>query len=194
MAEHVRRPAGRRAVDGVDLPDRAAGDDRLHLLVVLAVAVLMADDRLHAGLVERLLDRQPFGARHRDRLLERDQLRADFDADLDERQPHVRRRAEAEDVRLHLRGQRARHRCSSSRRRASPPRRPAASGSLLLMPDQLEARIGGERRGMVHAALAHARRRRRDRRIITSPPCPTRGLWRRRSPLRRRSAPDTSAG
>ena len=76
------------------------------LRVVLAVAVLVADDRLDARAVERLLDREPFRARHRDRLLERDELRAALDPELDERQPDVGRRAEAEDVGLHLAGER----------------------------------------------------------------------------------------
>ncbi len=63
-----------RAVDGVDAAERAAGDDLLHLLVVLAVAVLVADDGLHAARLEQVADLEALGAGQRDRLLEGDQL------------------------------------------------------------------------------------------------------------------------
>src|SRR5262245_34099656 len=100
MAEHVRGPPGRRAVNGVHLSDRSTRDDRLHLLIVITVAMLMADDRLHAGRVECALDRYTFVAGHGDGLLEGDQLRAALDSKLDERQPDAGRCAEAEDVRF----------------------------------------------------------------------------------------------
>jgi hypothetical protein len=72
---------------------------------VLAVPVLVADDRFDARGVERLLDREPLRAGHRHRLLECDELRPASDPELDEREAHAGRRAEAEDVGLHLTGE-----------------------------------------------------------------------------------------
>ena len=56
MTQHVRRPAGGGAVNRVNFSERAAGHDLLHLLVMLAVTMLVADDGLRPGLVERLPD------------------------------------------------------------------------------------------------------------------------------------------
>src|SRR6476646_203177 len=155
MTEHVRRPSSGSAVHGPDLTDRAAGDDFLHSRVVLAVPVLVADDRLDARALERLFDREPLRAAHRHRLLECDELRPASDPELDERQSYAGRRAEAEDVGLHLAGERRRigtrpDRSELRGRGGQPLWIPAADAG------QLEPGIGSERRGMVHAALAHA--------------------------------------
>ena len=62
--------------------------------------MLMADDSLDAGRVERTLDRDPFVAGHGDGLLEGDQPGAALNSKLDERPPDVGRCAETEDVRF----------------------------------------------------------------------------------------------
>ena len=162
VAQHVRRPAGRRAVHRVNLADRAARDDRLHFLVVLAVAVLMADHRLHAGRVERLLDRRALRrSTSRPASRTRSASRRLSIPSFDERQPHVGGRAEAEDVRLYLRGQRLRHPCSSS----PPPSLAAAASSRFWIPARRSqpARSGGWRRTPWHGACraCPCRRRRR---------------------------------
>ena len=155
VREHVGHPAGGAAIDGVDAAQRAAGDDLLHLLVVLAVAMLVADDGLRARLLEQVADGEQLGAGQRDRLLEGDQLRAALDRRLDHRRAQVGQRAEAEHVRLHGLGQRG------------------GIGALLRVAElgggvvealrvnvadagDLELGVGIEGGGVVHAALAHA--------------------------------------
>ena len=106
MTQHVGRPTGRRAVNGMDTAERAAGDDFFDFLIMRAVTVLMADDGFGAGFVEELFDSETFGARHGDGFFEGDQFSAGFDSDFHEVDAQVRQGAKAIEVGLGFVGQR----------------------------------------------------------------------------------------
>ena len=55
MAQHVHHPAGGRAINGIEPPQRAADDDVMHFSVMLAITMLMAHDGLDFGRVKHLL-------------------------------------------------------------------------------------------------------------------------------------------
>ena len=122
---------------------------------MLAIAVLVADDGLGAGLANQVANIQRLGAGERDRLLERNQLRAAIERGLDHRRAQIRQRAETKHVRLH--GLRERGGVGAGLW-------PAEFGGgvieafLVNVADagDLEFWIGLEGRGVVHAALAHA--------------------------------------
>src|SRR5262245_32284525 len=107
MAQHVRCPARSSAVYGVDASQSPARDNLFHLLVMLAVAMLMADHCLGPAFVQRLLDLQALRATHGDRLFECDQFRAACNADFDEIQSEMRKCAKTKQVRLELIGERS---------------------------------------------------------------------------------------
>ncbi len=155
VGEHVRHPAGGAAIDGVDAAQRAAGDDLLHLLVMLAVAMLVADDGFRAGFPEQVADGEQLGAGQGDGLLEGDQLRAALDRRLDHRRAQVGQRAEAEDVGLDGLGQRG---GVGALLRVAELGRGVIEALRVNVADagDLEFGIGIEGGGVVHAALAHA--------------------------------------
>ena len=138
---------------GPHLADRAAGDDLLHFPVVLAVAVLVADDRLDARRVERLFDREPSAL-----VIATGFSKAMSFAPL--RMPISTSSSHLGGVQKQKTWVSPGWRAHSDRSWSSPcrawrPRRTAAPGSAADA-GELESRIGSERRGMVHAALAHA--------------------------------------
>ena len=100
MGQHMRHPAGGGAIDSVHAAERTAGNDLLHLAIMDAVTMLMAHHGLDAGFANAVAHLEQLLAREGDGFLERDQLRAALDAELDHVQAHVRRRAKAEDVRF----------------------------------------------------------------------------------------------
>src|ERR1043166_258036 len=155
MAEHVRGPTRGGAIDRMHPPQRAAAHNLLRLLVMLAVAMLMADDRLDTAFVQRLLDLQPLGAGHRHRFLERNQLRAALDAELDELQAQIWQRAEAEQVGLEFLRQRRGVRAGFGIpdlgcRRFQP------TLVYITNADDFETGVGMEGSTVMEAALAHA--------------------------------------
>jgi hypothetical protein len=122
---------------------------------MLAIAMLMADDRFRSGLVERLLDLQTFIARHGNGFLERDQICPALDTHFDEIEPQVWQRAEAEQVRLQFFRQR---RGVQTLFRIADLGRGVIETFLVNVADadDFEFGIGMEGRGVMHATLAHA--------------------------------------
>ena len=148
-------PTGGGPINRVHPSQRAAGHNLLHLLVMVAVAMLMADHGLDAAFLERLLDLQALRARHRHRFLECNQLGAALDAELDELQAQVRQGAKAEQVRLQFFRQRRGVGADFwiadfGRRRFEPALVNIADA------DDFEAGIGIEGSTVVQPALAHA--------------------------------------
>ena len=140
----------------MDVAQGPARGDLLDLGVVNAVAVLVADHGLDATTVDQLLHGLARGGGVRHGLLERDQLRAAIDTDLDELLAHMRHRAKAENVRL--------QRFRESRGIFGCLDVPADLGlgrghpSLVDVADprDLETVAVLEGRGVVHPTLAHA--------------------------------------
>ena len=155
MGKHVGHPAGGGAIDGVHAAERATGDDLLHLAVMDPVTMLMAHHGLDARFANAVAHREQLVARESDGFLQRDQLRAAIEAELDHAEAHVRRGAKAKDV--GLRGKRERAGVAAGRHIAQfvqsvlQALRVTAGNA-----GQFEARIGLEERGVVQAALAHA--------------------------------------
>ncbi|OGV52713.1 MAG: hypothetical protein A2X49_16765 [Lentisphaerae bacterium GWF2_52_8] len=139
----------------MDASEGAAGDDLLDLAVVGAITVLVADDGLDVGPVERALDLHCFGAGQGDRLLEGDQLCPAFDASLDEGHAEVGVRAEAEDIGLDLF---AEFGCIGSDGWIAELGSGGLKARLVDVADahDFKTAIGIEGCGVVHAALAHA--------------------------------------
>src|ERR1043165_3042259 len=155
MAEHVRGPTRGGAIDRMHPPQRAAAHNLLRLLVMLAVAMLMADDRLDTAFVQRLLDLQPLGAGHRHRFLERNQLRAALDAEFDELQAQIWQRAEEEKAGLEFlrrrRGVRAGFGIPDLGRRRFQP-----TLVYITNADDFETGVGMKGGAVVQSTLAHA--------------------------------------
>src|SRR5579884_1797653 len=152
---HVDHPAHGVGIDGVDLANRAGGDDLLDLRVVLSITMLVRDHSLHLGIVDGLADFDGFVHRERDRFFVRDELRTRLNANLDQRQADSRRRAEAEHVRFEFLGE--------GKRIGRRMRDLQLFGYLLeevgnriCDPDHLEARILLESGNMVLSALAYS--------------------------------------
>ena len=155
MAQHVRRPAGRRPVHGMHPAQCAAGHDFFHLHVVLAIPVLVTDNRFHTSRIERFFNFDAFRTAHRDRLFKCNQLRAGFDAELDERQPEIRQRAKTKHVSLQFLRQLGS--IGAGFRIAELWCRCGQSGLIdIADPGEFEALICEKGLGVVHAALAHA--------------------------------------
>src|SRR5439155_20797586 len=76
VAEHVRGPASSGAINRMHVSDRAAGNNFFNLFVMLAVAMLIADERFGGAFIQSLLDLQTLGAAHSDRLFKGDQFGA----------------------------------------------------------------------------------------------------------------------
>ena len=76
MRHEVHHPADGVGVDRVHPPERAAPDDLVHLAVMLAVTVLVADDGLDARGPHERADLERLVHRERNRLLVGDELRA----------------------------------------------------------------------------------------------------------------------
>ena len=154
VRHHVHHPAGGVPVDRVHAPDRAAGDDLLDLLVVLAVAVLVADHRLDASFAQQLHDLQRLVGRGRHRLFVGDELHARLDARADQCPA-------AGWAACRSRRHPAWHRPASARRPCWRTQTPYCRGRRIqpllvdvAQPDDLEARVRGEGVGVMRAALA----------------------------------------
>ena len=122
---------------------------------MLAVTMLMADDRFHAGLFDQVANCEQLRARQRDGLLERDQLRARIHSRLDHGRAEIRQRAKAEHVRLELHGERGGVQTFFG---IAELGRSVIETFLINVADadDFEFWIGIESGGVMHAALAHA--------------------------------------
>src|SRR5262249_3802194 len=131
------------------------GDDFFDLLIVGAVTMLMAHHRFRVSFVEQLLDLNTFGAGHCNRLLEGDEFRTAFHADLHKVEAQMRQGAKAIQVRLNLVGEGlgigADFRIPNLRRSGFETRLIDVTYA-----GDPETRIGMKRLGMMHSALAHA--------------------------------------
>src|SRR5882724_13080177 len=61
VRNHVHHPAGGGAVDGLDAPESAAGDQLADFLVMRAIAMLMTDNCLDAAFGDEIADLKTFG-------------------------------------------------------------------------------------------------------------------------------------
>ncbi len=94
----MHHPAGCRAVDGMDPADGPARNDLLHLLVVLAIAVLVTDHGFYASVADHLHHLKSFVGGHGDGLFIGNQACARFHAHADHFQPQGWHCTKTEDV------------------------------------------------------------------------------------------------
>jgi hypothetical protein len=150
----VSGPAGGGAIDGVKATESAASDNCFYGFVMLAVTVLVADNRFDTALIECLPNLQAFGAGHRDWLFEGDQFRAAFDAKFNEIEAQIGERAKTKEIGLEVLGERSGigSDCGIA---------DFWSGGFqarfinIANANDFEARIGMEGGGVVKAAFAH---------------------------------------
>ena len=102
MGHHMHHPAGRSAVNRMHPANCAAGDDFFHFLIMLAIAVLMADHRFDARFLSKRHDLSGFSRAQGNRLFICNQLCAALHAELYQVITKVRHRGKAEDIRLDL--------------------------------------------------------------------------------------------
>ena len=102
MTAHLEQPGQRGSVDGVHTPERATRNDLLYFLKVTAIFDLVRNGCLHAGLAADVRDLRRLVERGSHRFFVGNQFHAMLYAQTNQRQPHRRRSAKAEDIRLGL--------------------------------------------------------------------------------------------
>ena len=153
VREHVHHPAGRGSIDRVDSPQRAAGDNLFHLLVMRPVAMLVAHDGFHAARFQHVPNRRALGAGQRHRLFHGDQPGPALNSHPNHRGANRRQGAETENVGPQRDGQFTGIRGFPGHAQLGGRR---IQTSLVDIADahDFEPAVGLESGGMVHAALA----------------------------------------